>query len=382
MLTANPAIPAIAATPDMQVALSSQPAQPIVLFPVRLETRFFPLADGSVELRVRVYPDKIHMDTHEPELTADEITWGQHFWEESWRAANDDERAKTAWRQLADRFDPPRAAWVARALKPLNPGDRPVTPHPRRPAPAASAALPDPCDESRNVEPRPADTYVAAHVDRSGVQGQPPRRPGKGGFHSRFAARPARIRRSAANPSANADEPGIDGGMKWMVDFDTAEQVGMGIRAGLSGADAAAGLDFLLVMGVKATPRRPSTGRPAGRIVRRASLHRRPWLRNARHAFEQHPRRAIRLQLERSRARGKLPCRALSAAFPPGDGSNADVLTTALGLGNAGPVLASLARGANGTARRPAHEHCSVADHMGLFPVADARSGVAGAKAR
>jgi len=29
---------------------------------------------------------------------------------------------------LADRFDPPRAAWVARALKPLNPEDRPANP--------------------------------------------------------------------------------------------------------------------------------------------------------------------------------------------------------------------------------------------------------------
>src|SRR6476659_4753587 len=125
MLTANPTIPAIATTPDLQAALSSKPAQPIVLFPVRLETRFFPLADDSVELRVRVYPDTVHMDTHEPELTADEITWGQHFWEETWRAATDQERAETAWRQLADRFDPPRAAWIARALTPLNPGDRP-----------------------------------------------------------------------------------------------------------------------------------------------------------------------------------------------------------------------------------------------------------------
>ena len=54
--------------------------QPLVLFPVRLETRFFPLPDGSSELRVRVYPDKVHLDSHEPKLTADEVTWGQHFW--------------------------------------------------------------------------------------------------------------------------------------------------------------------------------------------------------------------------------------------------------------------------------------------------------------
>ena len=108
--------------------LSSGPARPVVLLPVRLETRFFPQADGSSELRVRVYPDKVHMDTHEPGLTTDELTWGQHFWEQTWRAGNDQERGKAAWRQLADRFDPPRAAWVAHALKPLNPGDRPANP--------------------------------------------------------------------------------------------------------------------------------------------------------------------------------------------------------------------------------------------------------------
>src|SRR5437870_782682 len=118
MPTPNPTIPNIASTLDLQMVLSSKPAKPIVLFPVRLETRFFPLADGSSELRVRVYPDKVHMDTHEPELTAAELTWGQHFWEQTWRAGNNEERRKTAWRQLVDRFDPPRAAWIARALTP------------------------------------------------------------------------------------------------------------------------------------------------------------------------------------------------------------------------------------------------------------------------
>ena len=49
---------------------------PLVLLPVRLETRFFTLADGRRELRVRVFPDKIHFDSHEPDLTADEQTLG------------------------------------------------------------------------------------------------------------------------------------------------------------------------------------------------------------------------------------------------------------------------------------------------------------------
>src|SRR5262249_20645109 len=41
---------------------------PLVLLPVRLETRFFPQAGGATELRVRIYPDKIHLDSHERSL--------------------------------------------------------------------------------------------------------------------------------------------------------------------------------------------------------------------------------------------------------------------------------------------------------------------------
>ena len=128
LLIPNPTIPTVPLTPELEEHLSFGPNQPIVMFPVRLETRFFPLPDGGAELRVRVYPDKIHIDTHEPELTEEEIIWGKHFWEQTWRAANDEEAKKSAWRQLAERFDAGRAAWVARALRPLNPDDRPAQP--------------------------------------------------------------------------------------------------------------------------------------------------------------------------------------------------------------------------------------------------------------
>src|SRR4030095_8926998 len=96
----NVDIPNIPNTPEVATPLSFGPARPAFLLPVRLETRFFTLPDTSVELRVRVYPDKVHIDSHEPELTADELTWGKHFWEQTWLGAADEERAKTAWRQL------------------------------------------------------------------------------------------------------------------------------------------------------------------------------------------------------------------------------------------------------------------------------------------
>ena len=249
MPTPNPDIPNIPNTPEVGMQLSSGPAQPLVLFPVRLETRFFLLADGSSELRVRVYPDKVHMDCHEPGLTADELTWGQHFWEQTWRAVNDIERRKAAWRQLADRFDPPRAAWIVRALKPLNPGDRPASPV------AADQPLPKPVHFPTPATKTEAWTRAPATRVLPNLWVVLGYKNGRLVVNVKGGVIPNLLATGPdPSPSAIVDELGIDDGMKWMVDFDAAEKAGMGIRAKLKKEDAAAGLDFLLVLGVKDSP--------------------------------------------------------------------------------------------------------------------------------
>src|ERR1700760_1268503 len=43
---------------------------PLVLLPVRIEPAYLPGANGGKDLAIRVYPDDIHVDSHEPELTA------------------------------------------------------------------------------------------------------------------------------------------------------------------------------------------------------------------------------------------------------------------------------------------------------------------------
>ena len=53
---------------------------PLLLFPVRLETRFAPRRTGTgTDLLLRVYPDDIHIDSHEPGVTTEEERWGTQF---------------------------------------------------------------------------------------------------------------------------------------------------------------------------------------------------------------------------------------------------------------------------------------------------------------
>jgi hypothetical protein len=141
--------------------------QPIALLPVRLETRFVDdagtKADDLTQLLVRVYPDQIHGDTHEEELTDDEVRWGQNFWATMWYARHPDpsvvpsdpsdsylqdrlpnqrlrelvadiepanfseahhkryrELKERAWKQLLDRFGRERAAYIVHALEPTD----------------------------------------------------------------------------------------------------------------------------------------------------------------------------------------------------------------------------------------------------------------------
>ena len=343
MSTPNPDIPTIPNTPDVAMPLSFGPARPLVLFPVRLETRFFPLADGSTELRVRVYPDKVHIDTHEPELTADELTWGQHFWDQTWRAANDEERSKAAWRQLADRFDAPRAAWVARALRPLNPDDRPQTPVAGEAPLTTPPRFPSVVTKAEAWTRAPHTRVLPNHWIVLGYAN------GQLIVNAKGNAIPDRLqtgpdpRASAVPDSVPADHLALDDGMQWMVDFDAAERIGMGMRARLTPQMAAAGLDFVLVLGVKDTPGGTTDWTP--RLAELFDAHH--YTDGLSFVPQGTPSnntadapsgfRSTDLGHETSYGAERA-----APAWRPGDGSYADVLTTALGLAQAGPVFANL----------------------------------------
>jgi hypothetical protein len=160
-------VDAYGGTSGTEDLLADLDEQPIAMLPVRLETRFVDKnrkREGELtDLLVRVYPDQIHVDSHEEQLTDDEVLWGQNFWATLWYARHPDpsvvpndptaeyltgrlptqrlrelvadidpgkfsdqhhkryrELKERAWKQLLDRFGRKRAAYVVHALEPTD----------------------------------------------------------------------------------------------------------------------------------------------------------------------------------------------------------------------------------------------------------------------
>lgn len=171
--------------------------EPIVLLPVRLETIW---TDPST-IRVRVYPDDIHVSGFSPELTPAEAEAGAAYWQSP---------GPDAWREVSARLRPARAAWAVRASRPGGPP--PVVLPDEQQRPMSVQALPS---RWRFIGLVAGDVVVDA-------TGRPVPSP-----------LPIGLR---------ADAPG------WEVDWFQALKAGMGIELELpAGVDH---LDQLLVVGV------------------------------------------------------------------------------------------------------------------------------------
>jgi len=275
---------------------------PIALLPVRLETRFSETVNGQSELKIRIYPDDIHQDTHELELTNDEERWGKHFWRMTWRAGNapykdNDPAYKTrkaqelvAWQQLASRYGPNRAAYIAEKLRPTNEdSSRPSQPNSD---PATPLAV-EPEFKSLPQEDKKKSSWTRAAQARA----LPDRwlaigyRKGQNGLvviNQQWGDLIPHTLNTGPNPTADSDSDEgktyiataksnskipVDPEMLWMVDFDEAVKNGMGIRMMLD--DASRGLDRLIVLGIKGTLNDPKDG--ASELQELIDAHRFTW---------------------------------------------------------------------------------------------------------
>lgn len=102
-----------------------QDETPILLMPVRLETRFKTssapgLAAQAPQLWVRIYPDDCWIDSYDPVLTDTEVAAAKDYWVAFWEAGGIAEQQQGAWRVLASSKGSGRASWILQQFQPVN----------------------------------------------------------------------------------------------------------------------------------------------------------------------------------------------------------------------------------------------------------------------
>lgn len=199
------------------------PGVPLVLLPVRIETRF-----RDQELLVRIFPDEIFADAHEPLLTEDEHRAGIRYWHEAQRGHESD-----AWERLVQSYTAPRATWIRDVTTRCTDTDA----CPRRPASWTRAV------EARLLPERWAVTLDPPVNGRSLFVGHAIHSPLALSMKPPGESTPSWDERDAPLP--------IDDELQWTIDFDRAIDVGMALRIPLGpGVDH---LDRVTVFGVRAS---------------------------------------------------------------------------------------------------------------------------------
>lgn len=103
----------VAALRDQVDPCDASPDVPLVLLPVRIETKLVP---GTSTLRVRISPDEVHIDSLLRSVSEAEARAGRTYWDAIWA----DEESSTAWPALVEAAGARRAGWVAEATTPTN----------------------------------------------------------------------------------------------------------------------------------------------------------------------------------------------------------------------------------------------------------------------
>lgn len=228
----------VPAGPDLVAGLRTD--VPLGLFPVRLATRFYRgegRANPPTELWLRIYPDAIHADGHQPVLTDQEVRLGRSYWRRLWRTGTTNAPAREAvhlW--LARQLGAPRAAWVAEQTTPVNLADAPAEPVPdgERPDPAPEFAPPQIREGSRPVRARLLPDRW--RVVLRGQRGEARTAAWSSAVRLDLALAP-RLTRDAALPppgSVFSAEDLLRGQhLDWLIDVETAVKAGMALKVPL-----------------------------------------------------------------------------------------------------------------------------------------------------
>ncbi len=94
------------------------PAFPIVMLPLRLETRYFSVNADLVELRVRIFPSAAHVTSDRPGVDPVEHDETIGYWQLRRASGDDDPGVKEAWDRLIRQFGEPRMRYLRQLLTP------------------------------------------------------------------------------------------------------------------------------------------------------------------------------------------------------------------------------------------------------------------------
>jgi hypothetical protein len=209
----------------------ASPEVPLVLLPVRLETK---LAPGTSTLRVRITPDELHLDALVRAITPAEHAAGRAYWTTLWTDAT----STAAWSDLVAQVGARRAGWVAQATMPTN------VAHRRRSGIAPEfPKMPEEVTRGTVARCLP-DRFIVRVFPRGGA---PITASGV------TVARDIPISPVALSNLEDLVAAGngltVPAGAEWTVDFQKAKQAGLGIEVPLPAGTQV--LDRIVVVGVR-----------------------------------------------------------------------------------------------------------------------------------
>jgi len=216
--------------PDPPVFGELDARKPIVMLPVRLETRYFDAGGGALELRVRLFPSAAHVTADRPGVEPVERAETVAYWRT--RRARGDAAPETdaAWQRLVQLFGEPRARWLQHVLTPTGGApdslvfpEVPLAPPPEGDGSPGAVAL------TSEAIALPTRFFVAGYA---------------GG------ARTFLTMGGALPPSVHVGPHGDADAIRWQSDFVAAEAIGLGVRVRMERPEAAR-LTRLLAFGLR-----------------------------------------------------------------------------------------------------------------------------------
>ncbi|HWY96120.1 MAG TPA: hypothetical protein VNX69_13045 [Steroidobacteraceae bacterium] len=200
---------------------------PLALLPVRLETRF--QVQGT-ELWLRVYPDDLHVNSFEPELTANESSARAQYLAQ---AHGGDAAARAAFLGLAQQYGAERAAWIASTQ-------------------AQAGAKASQWTRAAFTEVLPERWIVIGYQGNAAGQV--------------LAVGPPIVDPLPVGPEPLGPGPATDEGMRWVAAFALAIQAGMAFRIALTPVQQR-GFNRIVVLGLRSNLDPPESTKRLGALL-------------------------------------------------------------------------------------------------------------------